>query len=66
VGGVGVLGCSHIVGVAVIGGHECVSARTSDGPEESVELRIDRLDGFDRGVEVARVTDHIRIGVVEN
>ena len=63
------IGRAQRVGVAVVGGddEEGVRARLAGDPESAddpPEAGIDRLDGADRGVPVARVADHVRVGVV--
>ena len=55
----------HFVGVAVVGGDDGDAADGADFFEESAECEVDGFDGDDGGFEVAGVSDHVAVGVVD-
>ena len=70
VGGVGgvrrAVRLEHVLGVAVVGGHDRHAARAGDGVEHPSQLGVDRLDGPDHGRDDAGVADHVGVGEVDH
>ena len=54
----------HLLGVAVVGGDEELPADGTQRGVDAPEALVERLDGLDGGVEVARVTHHVAVGEV--
>ena len=66
------VGRAQRVGVAVVGGDRraarptAVARRAPRAADDPPEARVDRLDGADRRVPVARVADHVRVREVRD
>ncbi len=63
---VGLLDGPHVVGVAVVSRDQNAAARPPDGSHDPAQLLVDGLDSSHGRVEVAGVTHHVRVSVVEN
>lgn len=57
------LGINHDFGIAVIGGDEKVSIGKSK--PKAAQLDVDGFDGFNGGLDIAGVTDHIGVGKID-
>ena len=59
-------GVDHLLGVAVVGGDQSDAAGLRHRRDDAADAGVDGLDGLDRGVEDARVPDHVAVGEVED
>ena len=67
VGGVGrAVGLEHVVAVAVVGGDDAGAADALDRRDHVAEAAVDLLDRLDGGGDDAGVTDHVRVGEVDD
>ncbi len=56
----------HRFRIAVIGGDDPGAAARAQALENSAEAFVDRFDGFDGGLELSGVADHVRVGEVHD
>ncbi len=56
----------HLLEVPVVGGDDRCAAHALDLVEDFADALVHRLGGLDRGVQIARVAHHVRIGEVDD
>ena len=60
------VGLEHVVGVAVVGGHDADAARLVHRLHDPAEALVHGLDGLHRGLDHPGVADHVRVGEVDD